>query len=73
MADAGPQAVAEEITDEPGFIIDDLNGALGTIGDAESAAVAQLLVDPYDLSLGHDFPPSRTNPAMVVFLSSEKT
>ena len=49
-ADAGAQAVAEEVGDQAGLAVDELQGAFGAIGQALAAAVADLVVNADDLS-----------------------
>jgi CHASE2 domain-containing sensor protein len=48
FADAGPQPIAEQVADQARLAIDQLQGALGTVGNAIPAAVAQLRVDVND-------------------------
>jgi hypothetical protein len=40
MAEAGAQPIAKQVTQQSGFIIDKLDGAFRTVGDALPAAVA---------------------------------
>ena len=51
MTDAGPQAVAEEIAEQPGLPVDDLQRSFGAARDAQTAPGAFLFVDFYDFSL----------------------
>ena len=44
-ADAGPKAVAEKIGHQSGLAVDKLQRPFGAIGQAEAAAVAQLMVN----------------------------
>jgi hypothetical protein len=50
FAEAGPQAVAVLLGHEPRLAVYNLDGALGTRGDAYPAAIAFIFVDPDDLS-----------------------
>ena len=50
FADAGPEAVAEQVTDKAGLAVDELQRSLRAVGYADAAAVAELVVDMDDLA-----------------------
>jgi hypothetical protein len=56
MAEAGAQAVAHEIAYQPGFSIDNLQGALGTVGNALAATRALVFVYLNYYSFHNDVP-----------------
>jgi hypothetical protein len=45
MPQARPQTVTIDVSHEPHFTVDDLQGTLRTVWDAEAAAVTFLLID----------------------------
>ena len=53
VADAGAKAVAEKVAHQPHLSVDDLQGAFGTVGEAQAAAGALLLVDCDDRACAH--------------------
>ena len=56
VSDAGAETVAEEVTDEACFVVDDLESAFGAVGYALSAAGAFFFVDGNDFSFCHKDP-----------------
>jgi hypothetical protein len=54
---ARTHAIAKRIAYDNGFLAYDPNSALGTGGSAFSAAVAQIFIYPYDVSLSHFIQP----------------
>jgi hypothetical protein len=51
--DAGTQTVAKALADQPGLAVNDFQRPFMAPGNAVAAAVAQVLVDAYDLSERH--------------------
>jgi hypothetical protein len=54
LAEAGSEAVAERVGDQPGLAVDDPYRPLVTRGDTIAAPVAQLLDDLHDLPHRHE-------------------
>jgi hypothetical protein len=50
VPDACAQAVAHQVAYQPGLVVNDLQGTLMTIWDAQSAPVAFIFINPYYLS-----------------------
>jgi len=59
LADAGPQAVAGDLRDEPRLAVDHLQGPLGATAGAETAAIALRFENPDDLAFHSSLHASR--------------
>jgi hypothetical protein len=50
VAEAGSQTITEKIAHQACFFVDDLNGAFGAVGNAETASGAFLFIDGDDFA-----------------------
>jgi hypothetical protein len=53
MPDAGSEAVTHQVADQPGFAVNDLQGAFVTTRNTKAASIAKRLINFYHFSYHH--------------------
>ncbi len=65
VAKTGPETIAEVISHQPGFAIDNLNGPFGASRNTQAAAVTFLFID-FDHIANHHYLPDRVEVLFIV-------